>query len=142
MLSRTPDETKQGLMCLMREEELDDTCGGCAYLDTRGPCADHILPDALALVEQLQATVSEKEKVVAELLKKVEQLQAERDAAICELEVIAKKVAQADAYIDDYIHADVDYSTYLDVRGMVDSIVNWEYEPEWRGARKEDQPNT
>lgn len=77
MFSRTPDEIKQGLMCLMSEEELDDTCGGCAYLDTRGPCVDHVLPDVLALVEQLQATVTEKEKVIAELSGKIGQLEAD-----------------------------------------------------------------
>lgn len=77
MFSRTPDEIKQGLMCLVGEEELEDTCGGCAYLDTRGPCVDHVLPDVLALVEQLQATVSEKEKVIAELSGKIGQLEAD-----------------------------------------------------------------
>lgn len=77
MFSRTPDEIKQGLMCLVGGEELEDTCGGCAYLDTRGPCVDHVLPDVLALVEQLQATVSEKEKVIAELSGKIGQLEAD-----------------------------------------------------------------
>ena len=82
--------------------------------------------------------ILELEKENTELLEKVEQLQAERDAAVCELEVVAEKVEQVDAYIDDYIHAHVDYSTYLDARDMVDSIVNWEYESEWRGVQKEE----
>lgn len=86
MYSRTPDEIKQGPMCLVGGEELDGTCGGCAYLDTRGPCVDHVLPDVLALVEQLQATVSEKEKVIAELSGKIGQLEAERDAAVADLQ--------------------------------------------------------
>lgn len=69
---------------------------------------------------------------------KLEQVTLERDAAVRELEVVAEKAEQVDAYIDDYIHANVDYSTYLDARNMVDSIVNWEYESEWHGVQKED----
>ena len=41
--------------------------------------------DAITLIQQLEATVSEKEKVVAELSGKIGQLEAERDAAVNDL---------------------------------------------------------
>ncbi len=56
-MPKTPEDVKKGLACLISEEELDDTCGGCVYLFTHSPCAEHILPDALALIQQLEARV-------------------------------------------------------------------------------------
>lgn len=56
-MQKTPDEIKKGLGCLVGEGGLDGNCGGCAYVDNRGPCVDHILPDALALIQQLEIQV-------------------------------------------------------------------------------------
>lgn len=164
MFSRTPDEIKQGLMCLVGGEELEDTCGGCAYLDTRGPCVDHVLPDVLALVEQLQATVSEKEKVIAELSGKIGQLEADNKLlqdAVDQWELVAaspgavedmgrenaellKKVEQLQAERDaalENIRGDCVYCLHL-CEDMVapscfDCANKGYYRWEWRGVQKE-----
>ena len=76
---RTPDEIKKGLECRKREfaNRCGDKCDTCdlyvpAYM-TVERCAD-----ALALIQQLQAENAEKDA-------RIQQLEAERDAAVADL---------------------------------------------------------
>lgn len=149
-MTRTPDEIKEGLYwCSQHVDSMD--CEKCPYYRNKD-CVDNMCSDVAKLVQQLEAELEDmtaRYKIADECAKKKGEMneklyaeltavKAERDAAVRELEVVAEKVEQVDAYIDDYIHADVDYRTYLDARDMVDSIVNWEYESEWRGVQKEE----
>lgn len=76
-MTRTPDEIKKGLeLCY---EGID--CSECPYFmdcfrDDETPYGA-VMPDALAYIQQLEATVSEKEKVVAELSGKIGRLEAD-----------------------------------------------------------------
>jgi hypothetical protein len=74
---KTPDEIKKGLECCSKPPH-EGPCQECPYAPNNGYCAEIKSSDALALIQQL-------EEQNAELLKKVEQLQAERDSAVSEL---------------------------------------------------------
>ena len=145
-MTRTPDEIKKGLECCSNVNFVcNEECPYYKSLSEGEDCCLKKNADALALIQQLQDDNAQLNRCIENMTDKlnamndeVAKLPAERDAAVCELEVVAEKVEQVDAYIDDYIHAHVDYSTYLDARDMVDSIVNWEYESEWRGVQKEE----
>ena len=76
---KSPDEIKKGLeCCAMSSYRCEDDC------PYREQCRNEqggkaMNEDALALIQQLEATVSEKEKVVAELSGIIGQLEAERN---------------------------------------------------------------
>ena len=82
-MTRKPDEIKKGLEYISIKDvarKLDAWEDGIPYDYVEDAAAD-----ALVLIQQLEATVSEKEKVVAELSGKIGQLEAERDAAVNDL---------------------------------------------------------
>ena len=84
-MERTPDEIKKGLECCS-----EDGCKSCPYeqdcYTTDGFSA--LAADALDLIQQLEATVSEKEKVVAELSGIIGQLEAERNQLLEKIEML------------------------------------------------------
>lgn len=127
MMTRTPDEIKQGLE-------------GLKFIANAGR-----IDDALALIQQLEAENAQLHRCIENMTDKLNaahdeaaKLQAERDAAVKELEHVAEKVDQSAVYIDNDIYSVVDYNTYLNLRNMVDDFANWQYESEWRGVQKED----
>ena len=73
-MTRTPDEIKKGLSVCMGYTE---GCAICPYYHDK-ECQRDIKTDALSYIQQLEAQN-------AELLEKVEQLQAERDAAVADM---------------------------------------------------------
>ena len=78
----TPEKIKKGLECCFSP----DGCEACPYHGDYIECfADKLKDDIVAYIRQLESTVSEKEKVIAELLEKIEQLKRERDAAVNDL---------------------------------------------------------
>lgn len=83
-MTRAPDEIKKGLECC-----------AASYADCHKECpykpdcdGSQILKDALVLIQQLEATVSEKEKVVAELSGIIGQLEAERNQLLEKIEML------------------------------------------------------
>jgi hypothetical protein len=81
---KSPDEIKKGLECCAISYA--DCNNECPY---KSDCdGSQILKDALALIQQLEATVSEKEKVVAELSGKIGQLEAERNQLLEKIEML------------------------------------------------------
>lgn len=85
---KSPDEIKKGLEICSCDEDRDK-CVRCPYFD--GPCRNDlnaIEKDTLALIQQLEATVSEKEKVVAELSGIIGQLEAERNQLLEKIEML------------------------------------------------------
>lgn len=83
-MPKTPDEIKKGLeLCI---SGIYEDCCRCAYHEPgNGDCVTDVKRDALAYIQQLQATVSEKEKVIAELSGEIGRLEAERDVAVNDL---------------------------------------------------------
>lgn len=87
-MTRSPDETKKGLeCCAMSSYRCEDDC------PYREQCRNEqggkaMNEDALALIQQLEATVSEKEKVVAELSGIIGQLEAERNQLLEKIEML------------------------------------------------------
>ena len=85
---KTPDEIKKGLeCCAMSSYRCEDDC------PYREQCRNEqggkaMNEDALALIQQLEATVSEKEKVVAELSGIIGQLEAERNQLLEKIEML------------------------------------------------------
>lgn len=114
---KTPEETKKGLECANNCSENGMTCRGCPYL---GENCSALHPDALAYIQQLEATVSEKEKVIAELLEKIEQLQRERDAAVNDIKCV---ISAPEAFLNDCVVCKYKY------RPICESC-EWE----WRGV--------
>ena len=83
---KTADEIKKGLETCSADE-----CHGqhtdCPYHPDL-MCIRNICADAFALIQQLEATVSEKEKVVAELSGIIGQLEAERNQLLEKIEML------------------------------------------------------
>ena len=73
-MPKTPDEIKKGLECCTSRD-----CGGskCPYFNAK-PCNAANSADALALIQQLQDENAEKDQ-------RIQQLEAERDAAVHDL---------------------------------------------------------
>ena len=104
---KTPDEIKKGLECCYKHACIgcpyESACIGCPYesdCDCWPESDGSIEKDALAYIQQLEDGIGQWEMVAAspgavedmarenaELLKKVEQLQAERDAAVDDIEL-------------------------------------------------------
>lgn len=92
-MPKTPDEIKKGLECCLL------SCSGkCPYSDQLD-CSDKMSKDALALIQQLEAQNAEQAERIRvledhfrEVTKKVEQLQAERDAAVNDIYEMAGHV--------------------------------------------------
>lgn len=123
---KTPDETKKQL-----EEIIAKAVDRKLHAWRKGIEYDYfedVAADALALIKQLEATVSEKENVVAELSGKIEQLEAERDA----LMHWAKGRCDTCAHKDDCVKHDPDPDGYV-IRWYDDCEI-WE----WRGVQKEE----
>lgn len=147
-MTRTPDEIKKGLAYCV-----EPYCPGekCPYWNAES-CAQDKTYDALAYIRQLEATVSEKEKVVAELLKKVEQLQADRDALqrgmIAATEILNELQAERDAAVAcvpktcKYCKHDGTLNAWGESECELDSVfpsgcLNGNTRWEWRGVQKE-----
>jgi hypothetical protein len=71
----------------------------------------------------------------AQALAYIERLEAERDAAVEELEGVLGKVENAEDFIDEEIYCELDYGTYRNLRDVVDDIAIWENEDKWRDAK-------
>ena len=117
-MTKTPDEIKKGLECCSNS---DGTCEGCPYVDGECRAFEQLSADALAIIQQL-------EEHLREATKKIEQLEAERDA----LMHWAKGRCDTCAHNDDCVKHDPDPEGY---------IVHW-YDDceiwEWRGVQKEE----
>lgn len=106
---KTPDEIKKGLECCGKGLTWDKTCGtGCPYegMYITG-CSMEISADALAYIRQLEA---------------------ERDAAVEDLETVCGMFSVCHACKDRFWGGD-------SCRGCVNSN-HWQ----WRGVQKEDTP--
>ena len=113
----------------IREEAQDYRSGrtlGRAFAD-----AEDVLDEAATALEQLQ---SENERLKDEL----EKVDAERDAAIKELNGVSSLVDDLAEFVDREIHPVVDYNLYLDLRENVDAVSMFQHEDEWRGLHKEE----
>ena len=72
---KTPDEIKKGLeVCNIWMDDEPNHCLECPYFCTKD-CADTLMNHALALIQQLQSDNAEKDQ-------RIQQLEAERDAAL------------------------------------------------------------
>ena len=75
-MTRTPDEIKKGLECCkLHDGDMYTDCSHCPYYLTSAQCDLKMHSDALTLIQQLQAETAEKDE-------KIQQLEAERDAAV------------------------------------------------------------
>jgi hypothetical protein len=96
-MTRTLDEIKKGLECCSSTANCADGCPyhviveGSFGCDEMG-CEDGLLPDALALIQQLQAENAQQARCIENMTDKlnamndeVAKLQAERDAAVADL---------------------------------------------------------
>lgn len=112
---KTPDEIKKALECCFYDSE---QCGECPYYPVS--CDRELVRDAREYIQQLEAQN-------AELLKKVEQLQAERDAAVDDLQmgVCCGTCAYDDTDVNEQPCATCARAT---------TFGNWE----WRGVPKEE----
>lgn len=123
-MTRTPDDVKKGLHYCMSGI---DCPSDCPY---HTDCIVHndayiVEREALAYIQQLEATVSKTEKVIAELSGKIGQLQAERDAAVEALKN------------GDVCEACKHFGTLMDEEPCAScSILHSNFE--WRGVPKEE----
>jgi hypothetical protein len=82
---KTPDEIKKGMECCMDYRSCTDYREAkCPYNDI-GECADALLADALALIQQLEAKDTKQYHRIAELEKELAAVKQERDAAVADL---------------------------------------------------------
>jgi hypothetical protein len=81
---KTPDEIKKGLEVCSDALETSN-CPNCPYYKVSG-CADKVLVDARALIQQLEAKDAEKDQRIAELEQELSAVKQERDAALADLD--------------------------------------------------------
>lgn len=96
-----------------------------------GPVGIQMCQEAADALEQLQAEN-------ANLHDELEKVEAERDAAIKELNGVSSLVDDLAEFVDREIHPVVDYNLYLDLRENVDAVSMFQHEDEWRGLHKEE----
>lgn len=77
------------------------------------------------------------EKENADLLKRAEHAERERDAAIKELDDVSSAVDDLSDFIDEKIFPTVQYDIYTSLRDNADAISMWKYEKDWRGTKEE-----
>lgn len=131
-MTKTPDEIKKGMECckpIWKGDHWKNCDIQCPYSAEACFCKTMLNQDTLALIQQLEATVSEKEKVISELSGKVGQLEAERDAAVDDLHYLVNHPHSAGSCYA-CAHTDDCYSG-----GDCDPIENDRWE--WRGVQKE-----
>lgn len=143
---KTPEETKKGLECCVFDdvENRYPNCSGCPY-ENHTNCENRLRSDSLAYIQQLESSYSQVKKALSDngfasleaFLQAYNQVKAERDAAIEELERVLEKVENAADFIDEEIYYDLDYGTYRNLRDVVDDIAIWENEDKWRGVCEE-----
>ena len=129
-MSKTPDEIKKGMECC-----ITDKCRECPYYplyEVYG-CKLARAKDALALIQQLQADNAQQARCIENMTDKlnalndeVAKLQAERDAAVEDLETVCGMFTVCHACKDRFWGGD-------SCRGCVNSN-HWQ----WRGVQKED----
>lgn len=73
------------------------------------------------------------EKENADLLKRAEHAERERDAAISDLERAEKIAEETYALLNNKIQPVFDYSVYTAIHDSVTDIISWEKENIWRG---------
>lgn len=96
-MTRSPDKIKKALEfgkdnCLF----VNGDCKDCAYgkecstydCDSMAELPRAMISDALAYIQQLEATVAEKEKVIAELSGKIGRLEAKRKQLLEKIELL------------------------------------------------------
>lgn len=127
---KSPDKIKKGLGCCADGNIV--CAGNCVFDDDvklgYPDCVKLLMSNALAYIQQLEATVSEKEKVISELSGKVGQLEAERDAAVNDIEFdgaceVCKHIEKdaGEPPCNNCFHVNKGKDSYF----------------EWRGAQKE-----
>ncbi|MBE5037287.1 hypothetical protein INF35_05785 [Subdoligranulum sp. DSM 109015] len=112
-LAMATQDTNRGVNKVLRRQEL------CKAVKAVADDAPTIDPETLP--------------VVLDLRKQLEQVTAERDAAVKELEEVTKSVDDLAEFVDSEIHPSVDYGLYLALRENVDAVAMFQHESEWRG---------
>ena len=89
-------------------------------------------------LETVQKMVQEyQEEIVPGYRERAEKAEAQRDAAIKEMDEVAAAVDDFSDFVDEEVHPVVDYNLYLSLRENADAISMWQYEEEWRGQKEE-----
>ena len=122
MMDRTPDEIKKGMEC--RKRAFVYNCGDkCDTCDLFVPAYTKVerCADALALIQQLQAENAEKDA-------RIQQLEAERDAAVADITRMVQE--PYDPCYCDYCKLTDEECGKSNCRGRNAFV--------WRGVQKED----
>lgn len=95
------------------------------------------ITDLLARAEAAEAREKNLIEAVQMVTDRAEKAEAQRDAAIKELDEVAAAVDDFSDFVDEEVHPVVDYNLYLSLRENADAISMWQYEEEWRGQKEE-----
>ena len=148
-MTRTPDEIKKELECCSSIANCADGCPyhviiegsfGCEEMG----CEDGLLPDALALIQQLEKraihlealnqsnlnTITMQERTRARLQERISQLEAERDAAVADITRMVQE--PYDPCYCDYCKLTEEECAKSNCRGRSAFV--------WRGLQKEETP--
>lgn len=93
--------------------------------------ARHNLRTVQKMVQEYQ------DELIPGYRERAEKAEAQRDAAIKELDEVAAAVDDLSDFIDEQIHPLVPYNFYTSLRENADAISMWQYEEEWRGQKEE-----
>jgi hypothetical protein len=131
-MTRTPDEIKKGLECCIGDDE-DVCCDECAYCDEIN-CVRKLTDDTLTLVQRLEERNTWHEgnekylqSFMNDMSRQIEQLQAERDAAVADLADHCGSKTLCKKYDDGTCPHEFDCTLYLSTCPDF----------EWRGVQKE-----
>lgn len=148
-------EAKNAALRKMQPVQLDDTGAKAASLaaevsdlrqklaEAEGACAYHksamesYREGARARYKLMYSRIKKLSEALEQEMLRAESAEAQRDAAIKELDGVAAAVDDLSDFIDEQIHPLVQYDIYLALRENADAISMWQYEAEWRGQKEE-----
>ena len=148
-------EAKNAALLKMQPVQLDDTGAKAADLaaevselrqklaEAEGACAYHksamesYREGARARYKLMYSRTKKLSEALEQEMLRAEAAEAQRDAAIKELDGVAAAVDDLSDFIDEQIHPLVQYDIYLALRENADAISMWQYESEWRGQKEE-----
>ena len=106
-------------------------CAACKY--SKGVEFNRTIDKmAVEAITELFGKVEQLKKENADLLKRAEHAERERDAAISDLERAEKIAEETYALLNNKIQPVFDYSVYTAIHDSVTDIISWEKENIWR----------
>lgn len=113
-------------------QKLAEAEGACAYHKS---AMESYREGARARYKLMYSRIKKLSEALEQERLRAEAAEAQRDAAIKELDGVAAAVDDLSDFIDEQVHPYTSYDLYVALRENADAISMWQFEPEWRGQK-------